>query len=132
MQEKQRNAMIISYTGVIVRGLLQDRAIQIPLYFSLTLRGEVWVHNTSLTPPLLIEMSVRSRESECLVMYVCARGTKFDYDFSIGFCNCYDSVVLFVLHFSIFSCGNLNIRAYANPNISNLVIFMNKAETVHS
>ena len=43
-------------------------------------RGHVWVHETRLTTPLLIEVSVPNQESErsCMcvldVMYLCVRG----------------------------------------------------------
>jgi hypothetical protein len=46
----------------------------------MSLSGEVWVHKTSLTPPLFIEVPVLSQECEwpCIcvlgVMYMCVRG----------------------------------------------------------
>ena len=58
-------------------------------------RGHVWVHETRLTTPLLIEVSVPNQESErsCMcvldVMYVCVRvsilplSTIFLFDFGI-------------------------------------------------
>ena len=37
----------------------------------ISLRGEVWVHKTSLTPPLFIEVPVPSQESERSCICVC-------------------------------------------------------------
>jgi hypothetical protein len=62
----------------------------------ISLRGEVWAHKTSLTPPLFIEVSVLRQ-----VMYLCVRiiDCVSFCDFSIGFWNCSNSVVYFVFHF---------------------------------
>ena len=54
-------------------------------------------HHLSLTPPLLIEVPVKSQEIEQL--FICVLGVLIFasfYDFSIRFWNCSDSVVFFV------------------------------------
>jgi len=59
------------------------------------------LHKTSLPNTFLfIEVSVPSQESEH-VMYVCVRSIDCVSfcDFSIGFWNCSNSVVYFVIHF---------------------------------
>jgi len=40
-------------------------------------RGVFWAHKTSVTPPLFIEVSVPSQESEHVVMYLYDRGINF-------------------------------------------------------
>ena len=55
---------------------------------------EVWAHIASLTPPLSIEVSVLSQESEHSCIYMCVRGINFD-DFFIWFWNSSDSVLFF-------------------------------------
>jgi hypothetical protein len=55
-------------------------------------------HKTSLTPPLLIEVSVPSQESKWSC--ICVRSTVLIYilplsDFAIGFWNCSDIVVFY-------------------------------------
>jgi len=68
-----------------------------PHYFT---KREVWVHKTSLTPPLVIEVSVPSQESERTYIWVLVESilTSF-YDFSIGCWNCSDSVVFICFSF---------------------------------
>ena len=57
----------------------------------ISLRGEVWAHNTSLTPPLLFKVPVPSQDSGRLCM--CIMGIDFtsSYNFDIWFWNCSDS-----------------------------------------
>jgi hypothetical protein len=67
----------------------------------ITLRGEVWIHKTSLTPPLFIEVSVPRDESErsCICVLGVSILLLFLRFFSIGFLNCSFGVVFFVFHF---------------------------------
>jgi hypothetical protein len=82
------------------------------------LRGEVWVHKTSLTLPLLIEVSVPSQESERTYTWVLVESilTSF-YDFSIVCWNCSDSVVFICFSF----CHSTLV--YAVQVWSNSIIF---------
>jgi hypothetical protein len=66
------------------------------------LKGEGWVHKTSLTPPLFIEVPVKSQKSE--LSCICVRGIDFVsfYNFSIGLWPCSYSVVCFVF---LLDCG---------------------------
>ena len=50
------------------------------------------------TLPILIEMPVLNQESE--LSCICVLGVSILYDFSIGFWNCSDSVVFFLIHFT--------------------------------
>jgi hypothetical protein len=47
-------------------------------------RGDIWVHKTNLTPPLSIEVSVPSQESEMTCIF-CVMGIDFSsfYDFGV-------------------------------------------------
>ena len=60
---------------------------------TISLRWEVWVHKTSLTPPRFIAVAVPCQRSEpsCICF---DRGIDFDSlnDYSIGFWNCYDLI----------------------------------------
>jgi len=90
----------------------------------MSLRGEVWAHKTSFTPPLYY-LSACTKTEKWSVMYLCVRVIDFDsfYDFDIRFWNCSDSVVFFVFHFwylqtflfivPSFSSDNLNV--YPEP-----------------
>ena len=61
----------------------------------ISLRGEVWTHKTSLTPPLFL-LSACTKPGKCTVMYFCVRDIVFAsfYDFSVGFRNFSDSVTV--------------------------------------
>jgi hypothetical protein len=58
----------------------------------ISIRGEVWDHTTSLALSLFIEVLVLSQESESLCICM-LEVLIFLFDFSIGFWNCFDSVV---------------------------------------
>jgi len=66
----------------------------------ISLRGEVWTHKTSLTPPLYIEVPVPTEECEwsCICMLGLSNFASI-YDLSIGYWNCSDNIVFFVFHF---------------------------------
>ena len=62
----------------------------------ISLRGDVWAYETSLTPSLFIEVSVPSPVSEW--SYICVLGVwilPLLYDFSILFWNCTYSVIFY-------------------------------------
>jgi hypothetical protein len=63
------------------------------------LRGDLWSHKTSLTPPCCIEVPVQSQES--VQWYSCDRGIDLAFfsDFSTGFWKRSDSVEGFAFHF---------------------------------
>ena len=68
----------------------------------ISLRGEVWVHKTSLTPPLCVFWGI---------------------DFPIEFWNCSDTVYIFVFHFIEisqieFSSVNQNIKGFIQIDTS--------------
>jgi hypothetical protein len=50
----------------------------------ISLKGDAWVRNTSLTPPLLIEATVSSQESEwsciCVLGVSNLSGSFYDFD----------------------------------------------------
>ena len=72
-------------------------------YFVKLMGGGGWgVYKTSLTPPLFIEVPVKSQKSE--LSCICVRGIDFVsfYDFSIGLWPCSYSVVFFVF---LLDCG---------------------------
>ena len=62
-------------------------------------RPKVWANTTDSTPPLFIKVPVPSQESD----RSCILCVKFDsfYDFSIGLCNCSDSVIFVIIIFHI-------------------------------
>ena len=71
-------------------------------------------HKTSLTPPLVIEVTVTSHEGErsCIVCVMGIDCASF-YEYTNGYWNCYDSVVfIFVFHYIIFysSLIKANVR----------------------
>ena len=72
------------------------------MQYFVKLKGEGWVHKTSLTPPLFIEVPVKSQKSE--LSCICVRGIDFVsfYNFSIGLWPCSYSVVCFVF---LLDCG---------------------------
>jgi hypothetical protein len=84
----------------------------------ISLLGEVWTHETSLTPPLFIDVSIPSQESErsCICVLgvssqeserscICVLGvSNFPLStISIVFLKCSDDVVFLVFHF-IYIC----------------------------
>jgi hypothetical protein len=84
----------------------------------ISLLGEVWTHETSLTPPLFIDVSIPSQESErsCICVLgvssqeserscICVLGVlNFPLStISIVFLKCSDDVVFLVFHF-IYIC----------------------------
>ena len=66
---------------------------------TISLRGDIWVHTTSLILPLYWRTCIKT--GKWAVMYFCAKGIDFAsfYDFDIWFWNCSDSAVFFVFHF---------------------------------
>jgi hypothetical protein len=71
-----------------------------------SLRVELWAHKTSLTPPLLIDVSVYTvsiEESErSCTRVLCVSNSLCFYDFSIRFRKCSDCVVYFIFFHFIF------------------------------
>jgi hypothetical protein len=75
----------------------------------ISLRGEAWVHKTSLTPPLCIEVPVPSQESEqsCICGYrlcLCFYGFLLDFrivPIVLYFCFVFHLITIMIYYFSI-------------------------------
>jgi len=84
------------------------------LSFLIPQRGEVWVHKTSLTPPLVVEVHEPSqgRERTCICS-LWVQSLNISLWLFGGFCNCADNVVFIVFIFVFF------VNMYRIPFISN-------------
>ena len=86
----------------------------------MSLSGEVWVHKTSLTPPLFIEVPVLSQECEwpCIcvlgVMYMCVRSNDFASDSTIFILDF--RTVRIVLYLFLFHLTNIVYNCYFNKH----------------
>ena len=71
--------MLYAWVGIILRWGTHLHARNILFMFIVSLSGEVWVHKTSLIPP------VSSQETELTCIHVCVKGVDFAsfYDFDI-------------------------------------------------
>ena len=92
--KRHQTNIIIKQHPVIYDGwdFIHDRVI--------SLRGELWAHKTSLTPPLFIEVSVPSQESErscifVLFVSILPLSTMFLFDFGVA-----PTVFFFLFYYS--------------------------------
>jgi hypothetical protein len=102
--------------------LLNTIALTLTHSLIISLRGEVWIYKTSLTPPLFIERPVSRQE--------CERFRDVDFasfnDIYIVFC--FDGVIFFCLHFIASSVLDINVREFRRV----LKTKTNKAKTQHN
>ena len=81
----------------------------------------MWYHETSLSSPLFVEMTVPRQKSKRSC--ICVLGVSIllpFYNFSIWFWNCSDSVVFFVLFFILF-CINHRIMSVISHRVSDIL-----------